>query len=93
MSEEFEPSEHPNLQLDAYLAARRATPELIGVAVQNKRFMGFSLSDLLASPRPGLFAPGMQPAEGPVEHINIPLDEGKVLTCIQFGLILIGDPG
>ena len=90
ITEEFDSFEHPNVQvaLDAYLsgAGRRAT--LVGVAATNKRFMAFSLSDLVSrSDLPG--APPL--AEGPVDYVNIHLAGDRVLACVQFGLDLISD--
>src|SRR3981081_4257187 len=50
IAEEFDSFEHPNLQvaMDDYLERPGRQADLVGVAADNKRFMGFSLSDLLA---------------------------------------------
>ncbi len=90
ISEEYDPFEHPNLQvaMDAYLAAPERQADLMGVGVENKRFMSLSLSDLLSRGR----HPGMAPlAEGPVDYVNIHLDGDRILSCVQFGLYLIRD--
>ncbi len=86
VAEEYDTFEHPNLQvaLDAYLGRPGRQAELIGVAVQNKRFMGLNLSDLV-SPRPGY--PAL--AEGPVDYVNFHLAHDRVLSCVQYGLYLV----
>lgn len=85
IAEEFDTFEHPNVQvaLDDYLGRPGRQAELVGVAAENKRFMALSLSDLL-SRRSGL-------AEGPVDYVNFHLAEGRVLSCVQFGLYLVTD--
>jgi hypothetical protein len=88
IAEEYDAFEHPNVQvaLDAYLAGSDRHADLMGVGVPNKRYMHFSLSDLLGqggpSGRSGL-------AEGPVDYVNFHLAEGRVLSCVQFGLYLV----
>jgi hypothetical protein len=86
--EEFDPFEHPNVQvaLDAYLAAPGRRAELVGVAAEHKRFMTIGLSELVGAGggRPRL-------AEGPVDYVNFHLDGGRVLPCVQIGLYLVAD--
>lgn len=90
IAEEYDPFEHPNLQLalDAYIAApdRRAT--LVGIAAQNKRYFEFGLSDLLSidgEPH------GPPTSEGPVDYVNVHLAGGDVLPCVDLGLYFIHD--
>jgi hypothetical protein len=88
IAEEYDAFEHPNVQvaLDAYLAGPERQADLVGVGVNNKRYMNFSLSDILSqggpSGRYGL-------SEGPVDYVNFHLAEGRVLSCVQFGLYLV----
>jgi hypothetical protein len=50
IAEEYDAFEHPNVQvaLEAYLAGPDRQAELVGVGVNNKRFLQVSLSDLLS---------------------------------------------
>ncbi len=90
VAEEFEPAEQPNLQLavDAYLAAEGRSAELVGVISEHKKYMGASLTDLLAPPRRGLMG-GDGATEGPVEYVSLPVHGGQMLTCLESGLYLI----
>ena len=90
--EQFEPSEHPNLQaaLDAWLQPRDRTFEAIGVTSEYKRFNGLGLADVLTPGRTGLVG-GSGPTVGPVEYLNVALDQDQAMTCLQFGLLLIRD--
>lgn len=53
-----------------------------------KRFNG--LGDVLATGRTGLLGRS-GPAVGPVEYVNVPLGGEQVMTCVQFGLLLLRD--
>jgi hypothetical protein len=88
IAEEYDAFEHPNVQvaLDAYLAGPDRQAELVGVGTNNKRFMPFSLSDLLI--QSGMGGRGGL-AEGPVDYVNFHLAHGRVLSCVQFGLYLV----
>ena len=92
LTEEFDPSEHANVQLafDAYLRRDGREAELLGISAEHKRHMGLGLADLLVRPRPGSMGPN-PPVEGPVEYVNIALDEGRVLPAIQSGLYILRD--
>jgi len=92
LSEEFDASDHPNLQLalDAYLAVEGRSAELIGVTGPHGRFMGINLADLVTAGRPGLMG-GMEPTEGPVEYTNFHLGDDEVLRCVQSAVVLIAD--
>ncbi|HEX6678093.1 MAG TPA: AAA family ATPase [Actinomycetes bacterium] len=94
IAEQFVPSEHPNMQaaLDAWLQSGGRSFEAIGVTSEYKRFNGLGLADVLTSGRTGLVG-GSGPAVGPVEYVNVTLDGGRVMTCLQFGLLLVHDGG
>jgi ATPase family associated with various cellular activities (AAA) len=94
VAEQFEASEHPNLQaaLDAWLRQPGRSAEAMGVTSEYKRFNGLGLGDVLASGRTGLIG-GSGPAVGPVEYVNVALDGDRVMTCVQFGLLLVRDGG
>jgi hypothetical protein len=86
--EQFDTFEQPNLQvaMDAYLKQDGRSAELVGVSMQNKRFMAIGLSELIT--RGSMF--GMGPmVEGPVDYVNHHLADDLVLACVQFGLFLI----
>ncbi len=89
IAEEYDPFEHPNVQmaLDALVRSDGRTADLVGVAIANKRFMGVNLSDLISA-GPGLPGRGGL-AEGPVDYVNFHLAQGEVLPCVQFGLYLL----
>lgn len=90
VAEQFAPSEHPNLQaaLDAWLQRTGRSFEALGATSEYKRFNGLGLADILGSGRTGLVG-GSGPAIGPVEYVNVPLDRDRVMTCVQFGLLLV----
>lgn len=90
VAESFGKHEQPNLNLAIldYLDRPGRSAEVVGVAGQG-RFMGRSLSGLLSASEGFGGAPG----EGPVEYINIPLDGGRMLACIERGLYLIAGGG
>jgi hypothetical protein len=88
IAEEYDAFEHPNVQvaLDAYLAGPDRQADVVGVAAPNKRYMNAGLSDLLSQGGPGGRS-GL--SHGPVDYVNFHLAEGRVLSCVQFGLYLI----
>ena len=55
-------------------------------------YMGVSLS-MLAAPGKAGFMGGEGPAEGPVEYVNITLDDDRVVACVQSGLFLVKRAG
>lgn len=88
-SEEFDPYEHPNVQvaLDDYLGAAGRQAELLGISAPQKRYMEIGLSDVVspsASAQMGL-------AEGPVDYVNFHLADDRVLACVQLGFYLVRD--
>ena len=92
VAEGFDTSEQPNLQLalDAWLADDGRSGELLGIISDHRRYMGLSMSELLAPGRGPMMGPP-PPAPGPVEFVNITLADGRVLQCIQAGLYLLRD--
>ncbi len=84
VAEQFEKSEHPNLHIaiTTLLAREGWAARVIGVATVNDH-MGVKMAHLLSNQR------GQQITEGPVEYVNITLDDGRVLACMQSGLYLI----
>ena len=84
VKEECEKAEHPNLHLAiSHLLARDGwESQLLGFVAPNDH-MGVKFSNLLNAQY------GWESKEGPVEYINIPLDEDRVLACVQAGLYLI----
>ena len=86
-TEQFDTFEAPNLQLalDAYLREVGRSAELVGVSMENKRFLAAGLSELTA--RPSHYMPTLQ--EGPVEYTNYHLANDEVLSCVHYGLYFI----
>src|SRR2546422_10045665 len=87
--EQFDTFEQPNLQvaLDAYMAGDGRAADLIGVGMDNKRFMAVGLSEL--APWGGSSFPRPPLVEGPVDFVNFHLADGQVLAGVQFGLYLV----
>jgi hypothetical protein len=85
--EQFDTFEQPNLQvaIDAYLKQGGNSAELVGVSMENKRFMSPGLSELVT--RNDAFLHSLK--EGPVDYTNYHLANDEVLACVQFGLYLI----
>jgi ATPase family associated with various cellular activities (AAA) len=85
VTEELDDFEHPNLQvaLDAYAGKPRRSVELVGLGLENRRFMGFGLSDLLT----GRMALG----EGSVDYVNFRLEDEQPLSCVQLGMYFVRD--
>ena len=86
-TEQFDTFEAPNLQLalDAYLKAEGRSGELLGISMENKRFMAAGLSELVA--RASRYQPALQ--EGPVDYTNYHLANDEILACVHFGLYLV----
>ncbi|HLY38305.1 MAG TPA: AAA family ATPase, partial [Candidatus Binatia bacterium] len=90
VAEAFPAADHPNVQmaLDAYLAAPGRSATVAGITAVHEH-LGVSLSHLVAEGG-GLFG-GQPPDEGPVEYVNIGLEDGRVLACVQRGVFFIDD--
>jgi len=90
IAEEFDPYEHPNVQvaLDDYLAMDGRNAELAGVAGQQRHYMDLGLSAVAGQGA----IPGWAPAvEGPVDYVNFHLAGDQVLPCIQAGIYFVRD--
>ncbi len=85
--EQFDTFETPNLQLalDAYMKAGDRSAELIGVSMDNKRFMAAGLSELVIRKSP--YRPAL--VQGPVDYVNFHLADDQILACVEFGLYLM----
>lgn len=93
LTEEFEVSDHPNVQLaiEEYISESNRSAELLGViGDQSSAYLGLTLAQLLAPSRAGLIG-GSGPVDGPIQYVNIDVDEGQTLACVQCGLYLIQD--
>jgi hypothetical protein len=92
VGEQFEASDHPNVQkaLEAYVSERNCSTELLGITGdQTFVYAGISLAQLIMPARSGLWG-GATVMEGPVQYVNIPLENDQVIACVQCGLYLIG---
>lgn len=87
VGEDFEPLDHPNVQLalDRLTTGAGRTARLVGFGADNKRMMAFGLTDLLG--RGGLFAGPLR--QGPVDYVNVHLHGGQVLACVSAGFYLL----
>jgi hypothetical protein len=88
VAEEFDPYEHPNVQvaIDAYFASETREADLVGVAAQQRHYVHFGLSTITGQGA----MPGMPPViEGPVDYVNFHLAGDRVLPCVQFGLYVV----
>src|SRR5258708_1319076 len=93
VGEQFEPSDHPNVQraLEAYVSECNCSTELIGITGdQSFAYTGIALAQLIMPARPGLWG-GAAATQGPVQYINIPLEDGQVMACVQCALYLIAE--
>src|SRR5205823_320530 len=91
VAEKFENYEHVNIHvaIEDFLAQPGRSAEIVGI-IQEQRYFGTSLSDLVSSGRSGLMG-SSHPKEGPVQYVNIALEGDRVLTCVQSGLYLVRD--
>jgi cell division protease FtsH len=87
VAEGYASYDHVNLQvaLDAFVAAKGRTAEVIGLSGQQRRWM--SLSDLVAT------AHHAGVGIGSVDLVNLPIGPENTLACVAFGLYLIDDHG
>jgi len=93
LSEEFEVSDHPNVQLaiEEYISEPNRSAEVLGViGDQSSAYLGISLAQLLAPSHTGLMS-SSGPVDGPIQYVNIDVDVGQTLACVQCGLYLIQD--
>jgi ATP-dependent 26S proteasome regulatory subunit len=91
VSEQFEASDHANVQraLDAFFSEAGCSTLLIGITGDPTfAYTGIGLAQLIAPPRSGMWS-GPSAAEGPVQYTNIPLEEDRIIACVQGGVYLI----
>jgi DNA polymerase III delta prime subunit len=90
ITEEYDPFDHPNVQLavDDYLHGAGRESELIGIAGESKRYANAGLSDFLTW-NSRMVALG----EGPVDYVNFHLAGDEILACVDFGLYLVREGG
>jgi len=93
VAEQFAASDHPNVQkaLDAYVSERHCSAELLGIiGDQAFAYAGTSLPQLIMPARAGLWG-GATVTEGPVQYVNLALEDEHVIACVQCGLYLISE--
>ncbi|HKH75776.1 MAG TPA: hypothetical protein VKA51_02345 [Rubrobacteraceae bacterium] len=86
VSERLSKMEHPNVQaaFEAWVAGEGRSSELVGVAAEQKRYAGLSLSDLVAPAGHGLLGP----RPGRVDYVNVAVGvEGR--AGVEHGLYLL----
>jgi hypothetical protein len=91
VTEQFEKYDHPNVHtaVEDYVAGEGRSSRIVGILGHNP-FGGMGLSDLVAPQGFGLMG-GQPPREGPVQYVNVPLEDDRVLSCVQCGLYLVRD--
>lgn len=93
VNQQFASSDHANAQkaIDAYVSERNCSVELIGItAGQPYMYAGISLAQLVMPSQAGLWG-GEAATRGPVQYVNIALEDEHVVACVQCGLYLIDD--
>ena len=95
LTEKFPLHDHANLHraVESKLSDPDCSVETFGV-ISPHQYMAVSLSMLVAPAKSGLMGGG-EISEGPVEYVNIALDDDRVLPCVQSGLFLVkrgGEP-
>jgi ATPase family associated with various cellular activities (AAA) len=93
LSEKYPTHDHANLHaaLEAEFSGADCTVATFGVNNPHP-YMNATLSMLAAPGTAGLMGGGA-PAEGPVEYVNITLDDDRVVACVQSGLFLVKRSG
>jgi ATPase family associated with various cellular activities (AAA) len=88
LTDTFPPHDHANLHtaLESELTGTDCSVQTFGV-VKPHPYMSATISMLVAPARSGLMGGG-ELSEGPVEYVNITLDDDRVLPCVQNGLFL-----
>ncbi|HTN90537.1 MAG TPA: AAA family ATPase [Sorangium sp.] len=87
VSEQFAKYEHPNLHLalEAYLGQPGREAELFGITSPHEMLTARLAQ--LAAPRSA--RPGAGIDVGPVEYVNLPLDQARVIACVRSGVHLV----
>ena len=75
---------------EAWAEGERRSSELVGVAAEQKRYAGLSLSDLVA-PAGGGLAGMPAPRPGPVDYVNVAVGVESARACVEHGLYLLRD--
>jgi hypothetical protein len=89
LSEKFPTHDHANLHtaIESELSGADCSVETFGVTSAHP-YMNATLSMLVAPAVAGMMAGGGV-SEGPVEYVNITLEDDRVLPCVQSGLFLV----
>ena len=89
LTEKFAPYDHANLHvaIESILTGADCSVQMLGMTIPHEYF-GVTLSMLVASAKSGLWG-GTSPSDGPVEYVNVALDNDRVLACVQSGLYLV----
>lgn len=89
LTEKFSTHDHANVHtaLESELSNPDCSVETFGV-ISPQQYMAVSLSMLVSPTKSGLMGGG-ELSEGPVEYVNITLDDNEVLPCVQSGLFLV----
>jgi hypothetical protein len=91
VTEQFEKYDHPNVHtaIQDFMSGEGRSSEILGILGHNP-FGAISLPDLVA-PQGFALMGGHAPREGPVQYVNVPLEDDRVLSCVQSGLYLVRD--
>jgi hypothetical protein len=81
--EQLHPAEHPNLQLALDELEAQRSAELMGLPLEARQMMDFSLSSLLAGRYRGMAD------VAPPEYRNVAVGVDRNLPCVQVGLWLL----
>jgi hypothetical protein len=93
LAEKFASYDHANLHiaLELELAEQDCSVEMLGVNSPHE-YVGVTLSRLAAPAKSGSWGRA-GPSEGPVEYVNVTLEDDRVLACVQGGLYLVKREG
>jgi len=89
LTEKFAPYDHANVHVavEAALSGTDCPAQILGM-IGPHEYVGVTLSMLVAPAQSGLWG-GATASEGPVEYVNVALDDDRVLACVQSGLYLV----
>jgi ATP-dependent 26S proteasome regulatory subunit len=92
LTQKFQAYDHANLHiaLESEFTGPDCSVTTLGVTVPYH--MALTMSTLVAPARQGL-ASGVHVGPGPVEYVNIPLENDRVVACVQSGLFLVKKQG
>jgi cell division protease FtsH len=95
LTEKFPTHDHANVQMavESELSHQDCSVESFGVSSPHP-YMPVSLSMLTSKAKSGLMG-GDAVSEGPIQYVNITLDDDRVVPCVQSGLFLVkrgGEP-